>query len=573
MILKALYDYYQRDEDSIPFGYKEQAISFVIVIKADGTFLRIEDYRDDSGKGRVCIVPNCDHNNGESPLLFFDNPLYLLDYSNQTDAKKLEKAHNKFLSFIKRCQNIAEDSGDKDLKSVCEFYKRNELENLKKDKLWDDIVKNPLVWLTFRIDGNVELISSKKILLKYNESNDEVDGKCLITGENDSIVRLCVPTPIAGTKSSAKLVSFNNDSFCSYGKEQGANATISKNAEFAFSSAFKKLTSKDSKNKFFIGTRTYLFWSSSNNQVSKDAEECLYNMFGSTTNDDPNRKIELVRQIFNDIYSGKRPSSDEDRFYFLGLAPNSARIAVVYWNECSLRDFAGMILRHFDDMEIVDTRKDDKKKPYQGLHQMMGAVTLGGKSTDVQPNLPDATIKSILQGLPYPMSLYQSCIRRIRAEQDVSPYGSPCRMAILKAYLNRKKDNNKNIEVMLDKQNENTGYLCGRLFATLEKIQENANHIHSIRERYMNAASSTPSTVFATILNLSVHHLEKMSNGQQIFFEKMKQEIIAKLPASGFPAHLDLNDQGRFFIGYYHQRQDFYTSKEAKDAGVEIAEE
>ena len=115
---------------------------------------------------------------------------------------------------------------------------------------------------------------------------------------------------------------------------------------------------------------------------------------------------------------------------------------------------------------------------------------------------------------------------------------------------------------MLDKSNTNQGYLCGRLFAVLDKIQENANGINSIRERYMNAASSTPASVFSTILNLSAHHLEKLESKRKIYYEKIMQEIIDKIPAAGFPAHLDLQDQGRFFIGFYHQRQDFFTKKE-----------
>ena len=116
---------------------------------------------------------------------------------------------------------------------------------------------------------------------------------------------------------------------------------------------------------------------------------------------------------------------------------------------------------------------------------------------------------------------------------------------------------------MLDKENQNQGYLCGRLFAVLDKIQEEANGIHSIRERYMNAASSTPSAVFATILNLSVHHTESLSNeARRIYFEKLKQEIISKISSDGFPAHLDLKDQGRFFVGYYQQRQDFFIGKD-----------
>ena len=119
---------------------------------------------------------------------------------------------------------------------------------------------------------------------------------------------------------------------------------------------------------------------------------------------------------------------------------------------------------------------------------------------------------------------------------------------------------------MLDKENQNSGYLCGRLFAVLEKIQKDANGIDTIRERYLNAASTTPATVFSTILNLSTHHLEKLNEGKQIFYEKIKQEIISKLGADGFPTHLDLQDQGRFFVGYYHQKQDFYLRKEDKES-------
>ena len=114
---------------------------------------------------------------------------------------------------------------------------------------------------------------------------------------------------------------------------------------------------------------------------------------------------------------------------------------------------------------------------------------------------------------------------------------------------------------MLDKDNNNQGYLCGRLFAVLDKIQEDANNIHSIRERYMSAASATPSAVFATILKLSIHHSEKLDEGRRIFYEILKQEIIEKLSSKGFPTQLDLQDQGRFFVGYYHQRQQLFSSK------------
>ena len=312
-----------------------------------------------------------------------------------------------------------------------------------------------------------------------------------------------------------------------------------------------------------VGSRTYLFWASSNSEASKESENSLYALLGRVEeDDDPNKRIELVRNTFLSIYHGKLSANEDDKFFILGLAPNSARIAVVYWSEIPLRGFAGLISEHFLDMEMVDIRKE--KKPYVGLHSILGSVTLGGKSSDATPNLPDAVVKSIFQGLPYPVSLFQSCIRRIRAEQSVNIV----RAAIIKAYLNRLNRNNDNekLDIMLDKENQNQGYLCGRLFAVLDKIQEDTNGIHSIRERYMNSASATPAMVFATILNLSTHHLEKLSVGGQIKYEKLKQEIVSKLDANGFPLHLDLQDQGRFFVGYYHQRQDFFISKENKES-------
>lgn len=596
MILKALYDYYNRCDNLAPEGMEYKEISFLIVIDKEGKFVRLEDRRiDNKNSSKFLVLKGVGRSSNPVANILWDNCSYVLGITEANlplnnpsiDSLKLEKKeaerkkevaknvknHN---VFTKKVDELMEKlPNNKDIAAIKAFYatESTNIDSLKLDPKWDDLKKNLIKNISFIIDGETQIIAAKETITKHllqNETNQNAcNDICLVTGVRGSSVETTTATPITGSQAVAKLVAFQVDSgYDSYGKEKCHNAPISKKAEFAYATALNRLLAKDSHNKFCIGSRTFLFWASSNNDVSHEAENSLYDMFGTTSNDDdPNRKIASAREVFNDIYSGKKPTSDDDRFYFLGLAPNVARIAVVYWNECPLREFSGLILRHFDDMKIIDTRKEGKKKPYQGLYQMMSAITLGGKHSDVQPNLPEATIKSIMQGTQYPASLYQACIRRIRAEQDVIPYGSPCRAAIIKAYLNR-LSNNKTIKSMLDKESTNQGYLCGRLFATLEKIQEDANHIHSIRNHYMNAASTTPSTVFATIMNLSVHHAEKLKMGKQIFFEKLKQEIIEKLPANGFPAHLNLQDQGRFFVGYYQQRQDFFVSKEAKEAGI-----
>ena len=434
------------------------------------------------------------------------------------------------------------------------------------DSHWKDFCKNLTKNITFSIDGTNGYAASDDEIIqvkKLNKSNENKETICLITGEKKRPVNTTYSSFILGGKSNAKLVAFQVSSgYDSYGKKMGLNAPISEDAEFKYTTALLKLLSKNSHNKFRIGNRTFVFWASSNTDAAEQTEESLFDLLGFTDEelDDPNAKIEQVRKVFKSIDLGYLKTSLVDRFYILGLAPNLARIAVVYWSECSLKEFAGKILRHFYDMEIIDTRKEGK--PYMGIKSMLAAVTLNGKQSEATPNLPEAVVKSIFQGTPYPFTLFSACIRRIRAESGKDAIRI-ARMAIIKAYLNRIKDNNKKIDTMLDKSNTNQGYLCGRLFAVLDKIQEDANGIRSICERYMNAASATPASVFATILNLSSHHMEKLTNeSRKIFYEKMKQEIIDKIPATGFPAHLDLQDQGRFFIGYYHQRQDFFTKKE-----------
>ncbi|MFS2730035.1 type I-C CRISPR-associated protein Cas8c/Csd1 [Bacteroides thetaiotaomicron] len=563
MILKALYDYYHRSGDLPVLGMELKEIGFIIVIDKSGNFLRFEDRRIDKKSAQKFLVKkSVGRSSAPVANYLYDNGQYVFGYSDKGDMENMRKYFEVFKAKVEEIYDVFSDNVA--LKAVYAFYRQDPsimVEIMQNDPLWTDIIKNlnkKYSIFSFLIEGDTEIVASKRELINLEYDDNEIVGRpCLVIGKHSKTVEVTTATMIPGSQATAKLVAFQvNSGYDSYGKSKGYNAPISEEAEFAYTTALNHLLRSDSHNKFMIGSRTFLFWASSNSDASKASEDSLFALFGRTEDDDPNKRIELVRHTFMSIFSGDLPANKDDRFFILGLAPNSARIAVVYWNELPLREFAGLISKHFTDMEIADTRKE--KKPYMSLYSILGSVTLGGKSSDATPNLPDAVVKSVFQGLPYPFSLFQACIRRIRAEQSINI----TRAAIIKAYLNRLNDNNNNkkLDIMLDKENQNQGYLCGRLFAVLDKIQEDANGIHSIRERYMNSASATPAMVFATILNLSTHHLEKLNGGGQIFYERLKQEIISKLDANGFPAHLDLQDQGRFFVGYYHQRQTLFSS-------------
>lgn len=595
MILKALYDYYERSKDLAPEGMEYKEIAFLIVIDEDGHFVRLDNCFIDNKRCNTYLVPkSVSRSSNPVANICWDNSSYVLNFSEAnlpmknppTDSVKLEKEEGKrqkeieknkknFSVFLEKIRSLAKSLPDnRAIRAISLFYenyKDNPTEILKNDVSWEDLCKNLTKNISFKINGDTTIIPEDAELnawLKRSVTQAEDSGNkhiCLVTGELEPIVETTKATPIMGSQATAKLVSFQVSSgYDSYGKTKGTNAPISKEAEFKYTTALNHLLDKNSKNLFRIGSRSYVFWASSQSEASLEIEQNFFSFLNPNleSEDDPNKHIDRIEKVFKAVFSGILKSTPDDKFYILGLAPNAARIAVVYWKEIPTKEFAANLLRHFEDMEIIDDRKD--KKPYKGIYQMLQSIALQGKVSDIQPNLPESTIKSILQGTPYPYSLYMACLRRIRVEQQTFV----TRIAILKAYLNR-KSNHKKLTVMLDKSNTNIGYLCGRLFATLEYLQKRSSGIDSIRQRYMNAASTTPAIVFSNLMNLSVHHEEKLDKGSLIFFQNTKDEIIQLMPAIGFPNHLDIEDQGRFFIGYHHQRAEFYKPKEDKENNPE----
>ncbi len=127
----------------------------------------------------------------------------------------------------------------------------------------------------------------------------------------------------------------------------------------------------------------------------------------------------------------------------------------------------------------------------------------------------------------------------------------------------------------LDPDRKEPAYQLGRLFAELEKTQEDAfsdakgrvTINRTIKDNYFGSASATPASIFPRIIRLSQHHLGKLEKPSRLFHEKRIQAIYSMFDS--FPRQLNLYDQGLFSIGYYHQRQDIFTKKEKPPKNVD----
>lgn len=582
MILQALYDYYQRkaadpDSNIAPRGFERKDIPFIIVIDKEGNFINLEDTRSGEVKqkrAKTFMVLKTKSRTGskasETANIFWDHWGYVLGQPKDETEKAIEDAKKQNRTFVAQVKHLSEKYPENNqFAAVCKFFEQEgQVQKIFEHENWKECYKIPGCNLSFRIAGEVNIVAEHDDLFLEVGGNPELDneeqirsadGICLITGERLPIAILHSVTSIPGGKSGGKLVGFQkNSGYDSYYKEQGLNAPISKKAEDAYTTALNVLLGRDSKNKFKIADTSVVFWS----QLQSDFENQFSFFFSAPPKDDPDQNIREVKALFEAIHTGKLNTEGDTPFYILGLAPNAARISIRFWKTGKVADFATNIAKHFEDLEIIRSKNDEKE--YFSLFNLLSNVSFEFKVDNVPPNLAGKVIESVLDGTKYPDTLQQQCIRRIRAEQHVNRI----RAAILKASLNRKETiyntNEKLITMSLDLENKNQGYLCGRLFAVLEKIQEDAQPgiNTTIKDRYYGAASSTPVTVFGRLLNLSNHHLAKLGGGSKTYYEKMIQEIMTGVSSNGLPAHLSLDDQSRFAIGYYHQRQDLFTKKE-----------
>lgn len=573
MILQALTKYYANRVE-LPDGYQKKEIPFIITLNEDGCFVNLLDTRSGEGKikrSRVCLVPREIKRSGskawEKANILWDTPAYAVGLSDK-DAENAKRKHE---SFIKRFNEVfPEPLFDKGIAAVSYFLSGKGFEDLQLHSAWPDVLETD-GYLTFKLDGDECLICERTAVKDILSNPVSFQGKtsrgiCLVSGESDEIAQLHnVIKGVRGAQSmGANIVSFNLAAFNSFGKSQGYNAPIGKKTEFAYITALNELLDKDSRQKMQVGDATTVFWA---DQVH-DMENWFADFFGEPPKGCSEQDNAAIKALYESPKTGVVPLlDDKTSFYVLGLAPNASRIAIRFWYQGSVGEVARNVKQHFDDIAIVHRQKEQE---HLSLFRLLVSTAVQGKSENIQPQLAGEFMRAILTGTPYPQTLLAAAVRRVKAERDTTY----ARTALIKAVLARearyRNSNAKEVAMSLDTSNTNPGYLLGRLFAVLERAQEQASPgiNATIRDRFYGAASSTPVAVFAHLMKLKNHHVAKIDNkGVAVNLEKQIGEIVSKLGAdNAFPAHLPLDDQGRFAVGYYHQRQSFFTKKSDENA-------
>lgn len=583
MILQALNHYYERmanvpDSGMSPFGTSIENISFALVLAADGRLQEVEDLRVREGSKlypRKMAVPAAEtRTSGVKANFLWDKAAYVLGADGDGPTEKNTLRHE---AFKEQLQTVANDIDSREMIAVLNFvavWDREAAETIiGRYHAWEDVCNANLV---FRLEGVPGFIHDQLLVQKAwieHKQQAEVVSRvqCLVSGEQDAPLAR-VHTPIKGVRggqtSGGYIVSFNASAFVSYGKDK---ADVAEKSAFAYTTALNALLTSKSRQKVYVGDTTVVFWA----ECASPAETFFADLFdppveatSETGSVDDQQTTSKIRGVLQAVRAGGRvmdvvPDLDESvQFYILGLAPNAARLSIRFWQVNRLGDVLHRVGKHFEQLAIVPQFASEPEFP--PLWRLLCQTATLGKSENVSPVLAGGMAKSMLTGGLYPQTLLPIVLGRIRAEHSVTYF----RAALLKAFLIRNKHMEVSVALNLDRTD--LPYLLGRLFAVLEKAQEEAipQTNATIKDRYLGSAAATPAQVFNVLLKNAANHISKLrktpeKKGWAIHYETMIQEIIGGF--ADFPTTLAAEEQGLFMIGYYHQRKDFYTKKTKED--------
>ena len=577
MILHALTQYYQRkaknDGGVAPEGFENKEIPFIIVIDKQGKFIQLEDTRELKNKkkvARIFLVPKGLGRSGsksyEISNLLWDHYGYVLAYAGEKGQEQADKQHASFTAKVNELKQVLPD--DAGVAAVAAFLASSaEKSKVMQAANWTECAKVKGCNLSFRlVDEAVDLVCQSKAVQAYvsqanqAQSDNVPRGICLVTGKPAPIARLHNAVKGVNAKP-APFTSVNLSAFESYGKEQGFIFPVGEQAMFEYTTALNTLLAGE--NRFRIGDVTAICWSAKPTPL----EEHLASLINGGGKDNPDAHIDAVKSLYKSLYNGKYTEPDgKEKFYLLGLSPNSARIVVRFWYETTVAALSESIAAWYDDLQMV--RGENSPYPeYMPLPRLLGNLVLDGKMENLPSDLIAQVTDAALNNRVLPVSLLQAALRRNKAEQKIT-YG---RASLLKAYINRairagRLKNMKELTMSLDRNRQDIGYVLGRLFAVLEKTQAEANPglNATIADRYFGSASSTPIAVFGTLMRLLPHHLNKLEfEGRAVQLQWEIRQILEH--CQRFPNHLNLEQQGLFAIGYYHETQFLFTKDALKN--------
>jgi len=349
-----------------------------------------------------------------------------------------------------------------------------------------------------------------------------------------------------GNPTGTALVANDKDAFQSYSLEKSKNAAVSVEAESRYRAALQSLL----KNAVSLGGVQFIYWT--RDKTALDPVKVLRDP-DPFSEDEDIQEGGLLASLKTIREGGSQPQLDESNiFYGCALSGNGGRIVIRDWWETALENIFENIITWFADLSISKDKDSDIKNPkFYTVLSILVRKKQGKPQVDELPkHIPVQLMRAALCGFKLPRAVLDKALERhvieIR-EGNVSPQ----RLGLIKAYLNRA--GGEKMTEGLNEESKNRAYQCGRLFAMFERIQYRAlGKVNAgVVQKYYGAASTTPSLVMGRLFNNASKHISAID------YPAEDQDTIGQISkkiGDKFPPTFTLEEQGRFALGYYHQR-------------------
>ena len=561
MLLQRLKEYADQQLALPPTLYNERPVRYIIELDRNGRLLSTKptDTADPASqrtrRGQRRLAPQMQRTSGVKPLLLADNAEYSLGLgSAKSKPDQVADRHRAYLELLTGCLS---DTHEPSVAAVHAFLTADAVSRLE---LPEDFDRGATV--TFRVDG-VFPIDLPSVQAFWAAGNDPAGVaapvmQCLVCGN----VRPVLPRLQAkikgvprGQTSGTSIISANAEAFESYGLEASLIAPTCAECGERFTQAANALLASQA-NQIRLGRTTFIFWT---------RQEVGFDLL-SLTDPEP----EQVRALIASVLTGRSNANaevDDTAFYATTLSASGGRVVVRDWMDTTVghvKEALGGPRGWFQRQRIVGPNGEPPRP--LGIYDLANgtvrkprALAKGTvrKPRDLAPSVSLALAHAALTGAPLQWDLLYQAVRRNRAEQTVThPRAALIKLVLLSHQQDSQKEDHM---VQIDPNHPSAAYHCGRLLAVLEQAQRAAipGINATIVDRFYGTASSAPASVFSRLVRGAQPHLSKLKRdrrGAYIALERRLEEILGNIPGSGFPRTLNLEEQGIFSLGYYHQR-------------------
>jgi CRISPR-associated protein Csd1 len=493
MMIGALVKRYT-DAGGAPPGWQRRDVAYALVLAEDGELLEIMPLGDPNEKRNAkqsLLLPSI--GSGRSGKNAYETAFFLCDdagYLLGRDAKKFGSARKLHLRLL-------ENIDTPEARAITAYFQRDVQPLAEQFDAKDAATAKYVFFAGGKLIHYATCGDEVRAAWEGESAGEAGDDLCMITGERDSILRLHDKIELRGvTMSKQPLISMNDQtSFRSYGaKPKDPPAQIGSRAAFAYATALNDLLAAENHHRY-LGGDTMVYWA----EGGGEDEAEIFSMMADPKPDDDAQLHSIMSNIAQGLLSNLDGIRWERPFYALCLSPNAARISVRFFYTSDFGSVALRVAEHYENIEIYSARKE--KYHYVPPWMILSETTVKESASDAAPLLGGQLMRSIVTGAPYPATLYNAILARIRAGKPVTR----TKAAVIKATLLR-NTNDKNdegvLDVALNEEARNKPYVLGRLFAVLEKLQQDTagGRLNStIRDKYFSSACASPGSVFPTV--------------------------------------------------------------------------